>query len=452
VKALYITHLYPPRHIGGTENYTHALARGLIARGHEAQVLCVEDWERGDAYWNGHTDDLLDGVCVRRLHLNWTKAPDANRYLYDNPLVADYVRQYVRDVEADVVHVTSCHTLSASVIGAAKQAGLPVVVTLTDFWFVCPRVTLVKGDGALCDGRVPEHECVRCLSHKSKGYRWPRYVLPENVTVQLLSTVSRHGRLTRLRGLRGMIMNVRDRRMKLQRALQQADRVLIASRSGRTLLQGNGVSMPIDVVPYGHDLSWLRTYTGKPPREALSFGFAGQISPMKGPHVLIEAYKTAVPEFHARLLIYGDMDKDLQYGRQLRSLANGRRDIEFRGTYPHAESGRIFSEIDVLVAPSLWNDYPLIINEAFAAQTPVIATDLGGVRDLVEPEVNGLLFERGNTEALARALRRAIAEPELLANLRRGIPPVKTIGDAVEEMLGIYRETMHIEQSAHKAL
>lgn len=442
MKALYITHLYPPRHIGGTEHYTHSLAKGVIALGHQTQVLCVGDWEQGERYWNGQSDDIFEGVPVRRLHLNWRKAPDIGRYSYDNPMVADYTRNYLKEIAPDVVHVTSCNTLSASVIGAAKQLGLPVVVTLTDFWFVCPRVTLMRSDGGLCDGRVAEQECVRCLFHGSKAYRWSRSILPEAATVQLLGTLSRHGTLSRLRGVRGMAMDIRDRRARVCAALQQADRVLIASRSARDTFRLNGVSIPIAVVPYGHDLSWLERYTGKTESRMLRLGFVGQISAAKGPQLLIEAYKNASHGGAARLLIYGDMEKDPVFGGQLRSLANGRQDIEFRGTYPHAESGRVFSEIDVLVVPSLWNDYPLIIHEAFATRTPVVASDSGAMKEFVQPGVNGLLFQRGSSEDLARQLRRLIVERDLPGRLGAAVPHVKSIAEAVAEMLMIYRDAM----------
>jgi glycosyltransferase involved in cell wall biosynthesis len=439
VRALYITHQYPPAYAGGTETYTHALARALIERGQQVQVLCTADWERGRRYWNGHVDDVFEGVPVRRLRLNWKKAPEVNRYLYDNPLVGRYVRTYLEGGACDVVHVTSCNTLSASVIGAAKDAGVPVVVTLTDFWFVCPRGNLVAGGGTLCDGQVAEQECVRCLAFTAKAYRWPRRVLGADMAMRLLHRISKHGGLTRVRGLRGMAMDIQDRRVKVQDALQRADRVLIGAYAARDVFRHNGFTMAIDVVPYGHDLSWLRRYGGKAPREVIHFGFIGQIAPVKGPQLLIAAYKIARQPGRTRLLVYGNMEKAREFGEALRRLAGGRPDIEFRGTYPHAKSAEVFEQIDVLVVPSLWSDYPLIIGEAFAAQTPVITTDLGGMREFVQPEINGLLFRRGVTDDLARQLRRVITEPTLLAQLRAGIPHVKGMDEAADEMMEIYR-------------
>lgn len=440
MKILFLTHLYPPNHIGGTENYTHGLAKGLIQAGHQVNVLCVEEWAHGGRYWNGYTDDVYEGVPVRRLHLNWMKAPDVNRYLYDNPLVAQHLKEYLGEWQPDIVHVTSCITLSASVIAVAKQVGLPVVVTLTDFWFICPRVTLLRGDGKSCDGQVTEWECLECLLRGAKAERWSKRVLSPIMAIKFLGAISKHGGITRWPGLRGMAMDINQRRAVLHRAVQKADRVLIASQAAFDLFRRNEFSIPISIVPYGHDLSWLSEYAGKNPSSTRRFGFIGQIAMMKGPQLLIQAFRNVVETGKARLFIYGNLDKDPSFSQQLRSLADGRADIEFRGTYPHSASAQVFADMDVLVVPSLWNDYPLIINEAFAARTPVIASDFGGMSEFVQHEVNGLLFKRGSQQDLEAQLQRVIAEPDLLARLRVEIPAVKSMKKAVEEMIAIYNQ------------
>lgn len=442
MKVLFLTHLYPPTGLGGTEVYTHGLAAGLVQNGHEVQVLCTEEWDDGPRYWNGQADRVYAGVPVRRLRLNWTKAPDVNRYLYDNPLIAEHLARYLAEVRPDIVHVTSCNTLSASVIGAAKRAGVPVIVTLTDFWFVCPQVTLLRSDGRTCDGNVPALECLECLLRGTKAHRWLTRALPASTALRLLDGVSRLPAVARWPGLRGMALNMADRKTVLRCALEQADVVLIGSESARRLFQNAGVSRTIDVVRYGHDLGWVDGYRGKFPSRAVRFGFIGQIAPMKGAHVLIEAYVNACSTGEAMLLVYGRLDKDPRYGQVLRALAAGRADVEFRGTYAHGDSARVFSEIDVLVVPSLWHDYPLVIGEAFAAQTPVIASDFGGMREFVRDGVDGLVFERGSVAGLAGQMRRVLSESELLATLRAGIPCVKRMREAVEEMERIYRSIL----------
>lgn len=77
-------------------------------------------------------------------------------------------------------------------------------------------------------------------------------------------------------------------------------------------------------------------------------------------------------------------------------------------------------EIDVMVVPSLWNENsPLVIHEAFLARVPVIASRCGGVTELIQHELNGLLFERGNADDLRRAIENVIQSPQLLENSGR---------------------------------
>jgi glycosyltransferase involved in cell wall biosynthesis len=204
LKVLFISNGFPPHRWAGTETYTASIAEELQERGHQVQVLCTQDWQSGQHYWNGYMDEVYDGVPVCRLNLNWTKAPDPFRYLYDNPVVADFLAGYLELVRPDLVHVTSCENLSASVLHVVKDAGLPLVLSLTDFWFLCPRINLLHADGTNCDGRTTAWECLRCKLLDQKAYRWPSRVLPEETVSSLLTYASKHPILTRQRGLRGM--------------------------------------------------------------------------------------------------------------------------------------------------------------------------------------------------------------------------------------------------------
>jgi glycosyltransferase involved in cell wall biosynthesis len=124
-------------------------------------------------------------------------------------------------------------------------------------------------------------------------------------------------------------------------------------------------------------------------------------------------------------------------------LAANLNNVNFCGTYPHEKSAEIFANLDVLVVPSLWYDFPLIIYEAFATNTPIVATNLGGMAEAVTDEVNGLLFERNNVNELANQLRRIIAEGGLLERLQNGVPRVKTTQVEVNEIEKIYQDLIN---------
>jgi glycosyltransferase involved in cell wall biosynthesis len=442
LKILFVSNGYPPRQWAGTETYTAGIAQELQKRGHQVQVLCGGDWDNGPSYWNGCTDEEYQGVSVRRLHLNWMKAPDPFRYLYDNRRVADYTAGYLAKIQPDLVHVTSCERLSASVLRAVKRAGLPLVLSLTDFWFLCPQITLLRSDGENCDGLTTAWDCLRCKLYHTKAYRWPSLFLSEQSVSRLLTAVSKHPTLTRQRGLRGYAGDMQDRKIFLRQALSLTDERITASHFVHDLFVENGVELPIRVQPYGHDLSWLRGYVGKSASTNIRIGFIGQILPSKGVHLLLRAASELQDELGDRfsLLVYGNMDKQPEYSVQLRELASTVKCVQFCGTYAHEDSARIFTNLDILVVPSVWYDFPLIVYEAFATKTPVIATNLGGMAEAVQHGVTGLLFERGDVDDLAKQIRQLIENPSLAKSMKNQIPPVKTIAEEVNEFETIYHQ------------
>jgi glycosyltransferase involved in cell wall biosynthesis len=438
VKVLLVTSFAPPEHTSGTETYTFGLAQGLQAAGYEVQLLCAGSWTEGSKYWNGHDEDTYGGVPIRRLRLNWTRAPDPNRFLYDNPKVATFFRNYVEEIQPDVVHVTSCYTLSASPIRVAKQAGLPVVLTLTDYWFLCPRVTLLRSDEQLCDGVTTSVDCLRCMLRDAKAYRWSTRWLPLSVAERLLTAVSRHPAVSRRRGLRGMALDMDERKRVLGRMLELPDYVLAPSAFLAETFRRNGCQRRIEIQPHGHDLGWLAADTGKTPSASLRFGYLGQLVPIKGVHLLLEAFRRTCQDDSATLTIYGPWPQTA-YAERLAELADGDERIVFAGGYSRSRLGEIFAAIDCLVVPSLCHENaPLVIQEAFASRTPIVASDVGGIREMIRNEQNGLLFARGEVDELARQLRRLMTDDELLTRIRGASPPVKPIQQEVEELGEIY--------------
>jgi glycosyltransferase involved in cell wall biosynthesis len=206
----------------------------------------------------------------------------------------------------------------------------------------------------------------------------------------------------------------------------------------------NGVKAPIKVQPYGHDLTWLESYHGKSSSRMIRIGFIGQIINSKGVHVLLKAakmiYKKHKHQFE--VIIYGNMENNAGYSAILLDISESMENVHFLGTYLHEKSAEIFANIDILVVPSLWYDFPLVIYEAFATQTPVIATNSGGMAEAVTHNVSGLLFKRGDAHDLAHQLNRIIEEPDLMKRLQTGIPSVKRIEQEVMELEQLYNQIL----------
>lgn len=442
MRILFATNGYPPHRWAGTETYTAGIAEELVRRGNQVHVLCIGEWEGGSEYWNGYRDEEHQGVLIRRLDLDWRRSPDPNRYLYDNPVVANFLAAYLAEIRPDLVHVTSCETLSASVIPTVYKTGLPIILSLTDFWFLCPRINLLRSDGENCDGRTTPWECLQCQLRGSPIYRWPKQLMGEKATSKILTTFSRRPLFSRQRGLRGMAGDMETRKAFLKQVLELPDVRLTASRFVREVYLQNGVDTSIEIHPYGHDLSWLENYAGKTPSDVIRFGFIGQIIHSKGVHLLLEAARAlwTAGEKAFNVVIYGNPAKDPRYSRLLHDLSRALPNVQYKGIYAHEDSAQVFQTIDVLVVPSLWYDFPLVIHEAFATQTPVITTAIGGMAESVDHGISGLLFERGNAADLANQMLRLIKEPKTLALMQAQLPSIRTIKEEVDELEALYRE------------
>ena len=443
MNLVFLSNGFPPRHTAGTENYTAGIASALAQAGHRVSVICVGEWDSGPQPVNGVTRDTYQGVAVARLDANWTAGPDPNRYLYDNPVIADRVAALLDEMQPDLVHITSCATLSASVIRVVKQRGLPLVITLTDYWFICPRISLLHADGHVCDGQTSAWECLTCLLWGAKAYRLPARVLPAPVLRPLLQGVSRQPWLSRRPGLRGMALDMADRKARLLPLLAQADRLISPSRFLAAMHTACGVTQPIHVLEHGHDLGWADQVGPRPVnRPRLVIGYVGQIGEIKGVHILLAAIARLDPQQEAvEVQIWGDPDKSPAYSARLRAQAAALPHVQFCGRFSRQQLAAVYGGFDVLVVPSLWvENNPLVIQEAFAAGVPVIASNQGGMAEFVTHEQNGLLFTPGDADSLAAALRRLLLEPDLLPRLRRQAPAVKTVQAELAELLHIYHE------------
>ena len=109
----------------------------------------------------------------------------------------------------------------------------------------------------------------------------------------------------------------------------------------------------------------------------------------------------------------------------------------------HDRIPTLLASLDVIVVPSVWiENSPFVIEEAFAAGVPVVASNLGGMAELVEDGRNGLLFEAGDATGLRRVIARLLEEPGLLARLREGLPRVKSIDEDAAWTQSIYEDVL----------
>ncbi|WP_322512182.1 glycosyltransferase, partial [Chloroflexus sp.] len=297
-------------------------------------------------------------------------------------------------------------------------------------WFLCPRITLLRGDGSLC--RQPPDdpaECAWCLQLDRRRYR-----LLEQISGGLAGKV-----WTKLAGNDGRVTQF-ARRETLREALAQADLVIAPSRFLAGLFGELIGPSRLIVLRYGLDAS---RFSLVPPIRAgtvLRLGYIGQIAPHKGVHLIITALKSLpYSDVTAELTIFGNTEQYPAYTRHLRRLIGDNPHIHLAGKFSHDQLSMVLSKVDVVVVPSIWyENSPLAILEAHAAGRPVVTARLGGMAELVRDGIDGLHFTPNDSRDLARQLQRLRSEKGLLERLRDGIQPPPSIDDEMQTILRHY--------------
>jgi len=200
----------------------------------------------------------------------------------------------------------------------------------------------------------------------------------------------------------------------------------------------------ISYIRQGRDFPHLQQeHLQKEAQSDLRVGYIGQIARHKGVHILLDAVRR-LPEAPLRVQVFGNLQSFPKYTLELQTQAEADSRIRLEGSFPKESLSRVLKALDLIVVPSTWNENsPNVIIEAFAHRTPVIASDAGGMAELVEHGVNGLLFKLGNPEDLSIKLKAIIDQPELLDELQQGIPAIKQVKEEIDELMSVYERIRH---------
>lgn len=403
MRILIIIHGYPPFYMAGSEVYTYNLAHELAKSNDVFVFHRIED--RTIPLYKCN-DTIEDGVNIR--YINNYEPENAVFYdKYLNPKIDDAFREYVKLVKPDVVHIGHLSHLSTQIpIIAKREFGLPVFFTIHDFWMFCHRGQLIDPkDWKICP--LPNiAQCTRCAA----------------------SHYNRHDFSAE---------QIKQRTEHIRHTIDCIDVFFAPSHTLEQFFIDMGVDRKkIFYSKYGFNLSAIKKYK-KSNRSEIVFGFMGRIIHTKGVHLLCEAFSKVTG--NSRLVIWGDINS--AYGRDLAAKYSGIR-IEFKGKYHNNKLQQVLDSFDVLVCPSIWlENAPLVIQEAQAAQIPVLVSDRGGMAELVHDGIDGFTFQLGNSNDLQSKMQMIVDNPETLSALKPSIEKVRTIKDDAEFCMLKYNES-----------
>jgi glycosyltransferase involved in cell wall biosynthesis len=410
-----VSHTHPDLTKGGAEGAAYALYRGLREIGHDAIFVasCLETdlprieprpheflLPRDDALYD-HFYQIAPGDMARRLR---------------DLLVAH---------DVGVVNFHHFLFLGLNAIRALRGRDMRVVLTLHEYLAICHHhgqmVTRPAKNLCRAAGRIPCQDCFPEIHGEEFDIRRAHFLeVFETVDAFVSPSLFLRDRFVQW-GLPAGRIHV------VENGLFERDDKL--SRAG-----------PRAAAPGG--------------ARALTVGYFGQITPFKGVGVILDAVerierlRAADPEAPVppvRFRVHGNLvGLDPAFVARFEALARDSPLLHFAGPYANADVVSLMRACDYVVVPSQWwENSPVVIQEAYAAGCPVIASDLGGLAEKVVDGVTGLRFSTGDPDSLLSTLDRA-AEPGILERLRAGLPQVPTAA----EMARGYARVMSGEAAA----
>jgi rhamnosyltransferase len=425
LKILYVTSAFLPDSRGGTELHAFYLAREMQRLGHEVLVFTrCGDMERPDY---DRDSIVVDGVPVERLNYNFQDA-SSFEWIYKNPNIDLQFSRLIDSFAPDLVHVHHLTCLSTSINEVVKNHDIPLVMTLHDFWMVCPRGQRIDTDLSICE-TVDRVKCHSCLANL-----WPHFFpdAPASWDPGLLPDLGEEAP-----------ESLKNWDTHIQRVLNLCDLMITPSAFHRErMLEFNLPAEKIVALPHGLDRELLgQTRDPKAPLQRI--GFIGSVIPSKGVQVLVQAFDL-LGDPNLELSIYGEAPNfhgDTGYVDRLKAMVTDGARVNFVGAYDQSELSTILEGIDVLVVPSLWwESFCLTIREGLLSGCAVVAADHGPMREALADGKDGLLFEPANAQDLAAKLKQLIHDRELLARMRNRGHVVKGIERCATETADLYRQ------------
>lgn len=405
MKVLLVSNGFPPSGQWGTEFYTHQLATGLVARGHDVAVL----FPRRDGARPRYEVTRTERYGVRLVEVHNAGDP-RKRFAdsYENRRIEALFDDLLDELEPDVVHFAHfLWGLSVHLPERARARGAGVVATLTDLGLLCHRGQLFDARQRACPGPEPAR-CAACVREPGPYDDQPLVRALRRAAGETLAALG---------GL-GLAVTARDferRAATVRAALGAIDRVVAPTETLARRFRGAWVDpRRLSVLCYGIDEEPYRAAPARAADGVFRFGFIGQFQPHKGLRELFAALRELAPLTSRpwELRVHGNVvgGRHKHYLQRIWDPALARR-VDFAGPFAPLDGPQVMSRLDALVVPSQWTENaPLIVLQARAMGLPLIASDVPGIREVADEGRGVRLVARDDPAAFGRAMAATLDE------------------------------------------
>ena len=369
---------------GGAETYYLTVGSELERMGHEVAYFSMRHPDNLPCKWDKYFVTQREYNNVK----NPLKAARDGMALIYSPEAKRNFQALCEEFRPDVVHLNNVHRqITLSILDAPylRENRVPVFYTAHDYVTVCPGYLMLDGDGRVCDACLEDGRYRHCIENRCvKGSR------AKSALAAMEASFNR-----------------------AHKSNQRIDRAIAPSRFMRSkLIEGGWPEGKVVFLQNFADDAILDRASNAgadaTDRENPYLLFFGRLSVEKGVDTLLRAFDAASPNLpqNMRLVVVGDGPDAAEFKALASSLDCASR-IEFAG-YQTGDALQSYVERASLAISSsrCRENMPYSIVEAFAAGTPVVGTNIGGIPELVDEGNTGFICESGDIQSMADAILR----------------------------------------------
>lgn len=375
MKILMLSPFYPPI-IGGMELHVKSLAEWLVRRGHEVVVCTL----------GPNTISVGENISIYRISGAYQNISilfkDVKRKTHPplpDPLLIKKIKKVIKDERPDIIHAHGWMLYSA--ISLKKEFNIPIVATIHDYGYICPKKTLMDGNSICYD-----HFTSKCIQCGRKEFGFIKSLL-------------------RYAGVKSQ-----------KDALNYVDKFIAVSSFVRNVHLGYIDEDRIIVIPNFYTSEFeLEHNTDKTDQIESNTMFSdnfilyvGKFSYIKGVQILLEAFSKI--DHDVKLLIIGS-EADLNIEKCIEKYKR-KINVYVLKNAPRSVVIQAYSKCKFVVVPSIWPDpCPTVALEAMCHKKAIIASKIGGLLDIVKNCRTGLLVPPNDSDSLSTSIMYLLDNP-----------------------------------------
>jgi glycosyltransferase involved in cell wall biosynthesis len=433
MKVIFCLHHFLPEFVGGTEIYTFNLARHLIQQNTEVVVLVpnlgVDSTKEYD-YEGVRVIKYAENSVEDRVMILGKKKPDGLE-LFGELLIKEkptlvHFHELAPGRGINIFHVEK-----------AYQLKFPVAITFHVPFYAGQYSPLLYKKGGNSDGKIDVAEFTKGF-YIQKGMSAFKATVVSKLAMSLFKlNIDTTGLNCSFGTALGFPFVVDRLKKDLLRLSIFAEKFVVVANWYKEVLKKNNV--PCDKIIFikqglaNHEIK-------KPVKSSftvpLRVVYIGRITALKGLHVLIDAV-LSIPFQKIHLDIYGSQDS-APYILNCKEKTKGHENIHWQGRIDSSEVIPMLSSYDLLCLPSAFEMSPLVIQEAFTAGIPVLASNVYGNAEQITDGLNGWLFNCNDANDLEKKLQILINKPFMLAEATKHFPVLNTFTNVANDHLKLY--------------